>query len=157
MSDSLCPHGLQPTRLLCPWISQARILEWGAISSSRGSSQTQGSNLRLLHQQASYFTTEPPGGNLSYEVLWWIFWLLKYVPRKYLMVSGARNLTHHCPVSLSQDILSVPAHTFSRFAEPPAFHFAAGERCPSSCWLQVQLIWWHRHRQHGGSLFLCEP
>ena len=101
---------------------------------------TQGSNLRLLHWQASSFTTEPPGGNLSYAVLWGIFWLLKYIPRKYLMVSGARNLTHCCPVSLSQDILSAPAHAFSRFAEPPAFHFAAGERCPSSCWLQVQLI-----------------
>ena len=26
-SDSLGPHGLQPTRLLHPWILQARILE----------------------------------------------------------------------------------------------------------------------------------
>ena len=25
MSDSLWPHGLQPTRLLCPWDFQARI------------------------------------------------------------------------------------------------------------------------------------
>ena len=28
------PHGLQPTRLLCPWIFQARVLEWGAIAFS---------------------------------------------------------------------------------------------------------------------------
>ena len=33
-------------------ISGARILEWVAISSSRGSSQPQGSNLHLLHWQA---------------------------------------------------------------------------------------------------------
>ena len=48
VSDSLQPHELQPTRLPCPWdfpgepvhgISQARILEWVAISSFRGSSQ----------------------------------------------------------------------------------------------------------------------
>ena len=39
VSDSLWPHGLQPTRLLCPWISQARILEWVAMPASRGSSQ----------------------------------------------------------------------------------------------------------------------
>ena len=39
MSDSLWPHGLQPTRLLCPWDSPARILEWIAMPSSRGSSQ----------------------------------------------------------------------------------------------------------------------
>ena len=33
-------------------ISEARILEWVAISSSRGSSQPQGSNLHLLRWQA---------------------------------------------------------------------------------------------------------
>ena len=32
------PHGLLPARLLCPWNSPARILEWVAISSSRKSS-----------------------------------------------------------------------------------------------------------------------
>ena len=40
VSSSLWPHGLlYPTRLLCPWIFQARILESAAVSSSRGSSQ----------------------------------------------------------------------------------------------------------------------
>ena len=34
MSDSLRPHGLQPTRLLRPWNSPGRILEWVAISFS---------------------------------------------------------------------------------------------------------------------------
>ena len=33
--NSLRHHGLQPTRLLCPWIFQARILEWVAVSFSR--------------------------------------------------------------------------------------------------------------------------
>ena len=32
--DSQRPHGLQPTRLLCPWTFQARALEWGAIAFS---------------------------------------------------------------------------------------------------------------------------
>ena len=32
MSNSLRPHGLQPARFLCPWILQARILGWVAIS-----------------------------------------------------------------------------------------------------------------------------
>ena len=31
MSDSLRPRGLYPTRFLCPWISQARILKWAAF------------------------------------------------------------------------------------------------------------------------------
>ena len=39
MSDSLQAHGLWPTRLLCPWDSPGRILEWVAMPSSRGSSQ----------------------------------------------------------------------------------------------------------------------
>ena len=39
----LRPHGLQPSRLSVHGISQAKILEWVAISSSRGS------NLCLLH------------------------------------------------------------------------------------------------------------
>ena len=39
VSDSLRPHGLLPTRLLRPWNLQARILEWVAISFSRGSSR----------------------------------------------------------------------------------------------------------------------
>ena len=39
MFNSLWPHGLQPTRLLCPLGNlQARILEWVARPSSRGSS-----------------------------------------------------------------------------------------------------------------------
>ena len=41
MSDSVQPHGLQPSRLLHPWDFQARVLEWGAIAfsgwNSRGS------------------------------------------------------------------------------------------------------------------------
>ena len=35
MSDSLRPHGLQPTRLSVHGILQARALEWGAIAFSR--------------------------------------------------------------------------------------------------------------------------
>ena len=38
MSDSLWPHGLQPTMLSIHGILQARILEWVAIPFSRGSS-----------------------------------------------------------------------------------------------------------------------
>ena len=40
MSDSLQPHGLQPTRLLRPWDFEARVLEWGAIAFSRYADDT---------------------------------------------------------------------------------------------------------------------
>ena len=38
LSHFLWPLGLQPTRLFCPWVLQARILEWVAIPFSKGSS-----------------------------------------------------------------------------------------------------------------------
>ena len=34
VSDSVQPHRQQPTRLCCPWVLQARTLEWVAISFS---------------------------------------------------------------------------------------------------------------------------
>ena len=36
MSDSSRPHGLQPTKLLRPWDSPGKVLEWGAIAFSAG-------------------------------------------------------------------------------------------------------------------------
>ena len=62
VSDSVWPHGLSPTRLLRPWILQARILEWAAICYTRGSSPNQGSNpclLCLLNWQASSLPLAP--------------------------------------------------------------------------------------------------
>ena len=40
LSNSWRPYGLQPTRLLCPWDSPARLLEWVAMLSSRGPSRS---------------------------------------------------------------------------------------------------------------------
>ena len=39
VSGSWRPQGLQPTRLLCPWLLRMRTLEWVAIPSSRASSR----------------------------------------------------------------------------------------------------------------------
>ena len=38
-SDSLWLHGLEPAKLLCPWSSPGKILEWVGFLFSRGSSQ----------------------------------------------------------------------------------------------------------------------
>ena len=61
VSNSLQTHGLWPDKLLSvPGILQARMLEWVAISFSRGSSpprdQTQVSCIA-----GRFFTAEPPG------------------------------------------------------------------------------------------------
>ena len=59
-SDSLRPHGLWPTRLLYPWDSQARILEWVAMPFSRGFSQSR-DRTQVSCIAGEFFITEPPG------------------------------------------------------------------------------------------------
>ena len=65
MSDTLQPHGLySPPGSSVHGIFQARILEWGTISFSRGTLATQGLNLGLLlllHWQMGSLPLVPPG------------------------------------------------------------------------------------------------
>ena len=49
MSDSLRPHGLEPTRLLCPWDSLGKNIGVGCHSLLQGVFLTQGLNPGLLH------------------------------------------------------------------------------------------------------------
>ena len=49
MSDSLQPHGLQPSRLLCPWNFPGKNTGAGCHFLFQGIFLTQGSNLSLLH------------------------------------------------------------------------------------------------------------
>ena len=48
-SNSLRPHGLQPTRLLCPWDSPGKNTGVGSHSLLQGIFPTQGSNPGLWH------------------------------------------------------------------------------------------------------------
>ena len=62
---SLRPHGLQPSRLPCPGILQARVLEWVTISFSRGSSRPgephdPGTKPTSLEPASGFFTAELP-------------------------------------------------------------------------------------------------
>ena len=64
MSNSLLRHGLQPTKLLCPWNFLGKNTEMGCHFLLQGISLTQGSNSRLLHflhWQAYSLPLEPPG------------------------------------------------------------------------------------------------
>ena len=56
----LRPHALQPVRLLYPWGSQTRILEWVAISFSRESSPPRDQTF-VSCTAGRFFTAEPPG------------------------------------------------------------------------------------------------
>ena len=60
----LWPHGLQPTRLLCPWDSPGRKSGVGGYALLQQVFPTQGSNLgllTLLHWQANSLALAPPG------------------------------------------------------------------------------------------------
>ena len=64
--DSLWPNWRWPARLLCPWNSQARILEWvGNHSLLQELSQTQGLNLGPLHCRwvPYHLSLGSPGGS----------------------------------------------------------------------------------------------
>ena len=52
MSDSLWSHGLQTTKLLCPWDFPGKNTGVGCHFLLQGILLTQGLNLRLLHWQA---------------------------------------------------------------------------------------------------------
>ena len=64
MSDSLWPHGLWPTRFLCPWDFPGKNTGVGCHALLQGFFLTQGSNsslLNFLHWQAGSLPLEPPG------------------------------------------------------------------------------------------------
>ena len=64
VSNSLQPHGLQLTRLLCPWDFPGKNTGVGCHALLQGIFPTQGSNphlLRLLHWQVGSLPLAPPG------------------------------------------------------------------------------------------------
>ena len=58
-TDSLCPLGLYPTSLLCPWSSPGKNTGVGCHFLLQGIVPTQGSNLHLLHWQADSLPLNP--------------------------------------------------------------------------------------------------
>ena len=62
MSDSLQPHGLVPTRLLCPRESLGRNTGVGCHALLQGLLLTQGSKLGLLHCRRVPYSLSPQGG-----------------------------------------------------------------------------------------------
>ena len=60
VSDSLQPHGLEPTRLLCPWNFPGKNTGEGCHFLLQGIFSTQGSKPRLPHWQVDFFTIELP-------------------------------------------------------------------------------------------------
>ena len=62
MSDLLQPHGLQPSRFLCPWNSPGKNTGVGCDFLLQGIFLTQGSNLGLLHCRQILYHWATRGG-----------------------------------------------------------------------------------------------
>ena len=70
VSSSLWPHGLSPTRLLCPWDSPGKNTGVGCHALLEGIFLTQGSKphrLCFLHRQAGSLPLAQPGNPLIYK------------------------------------------------------------------------------------------
>ena len=79
MFNSLRPHRLQPTRLLCPWNSPGKNTGVGSHSLLQGIFQTQGSNPGLLHcrQILTIWATREAllmgtSGKTGFETKYWL-------------------------------------------------------------------------------------
>ena len=88
-SDSLQPHGLQPARLLCPWNSPGKKLDWAAISYSREYSwprdRTCISCLGRILNHCATWEVELTIWWLSKQFLSAIFWRLAIYGRKTML------------------------------------------------------------------------
>ena len=69
VSDSLWPHGLQPTRLLCPWGFSRQEYWSGCHALLQGIFQTQGLNPSLLHWRWILYRLSHQG---SSRILEWV-------------------------------------------------------------------------------------
>jgi len=67
MSDSLQPHGLQPTRLLCPWNSPGRNTGAGSHTLLQEIFLTQGRNPGLLHCRQILYLLSHQGSPIYYS------------------------------------------------------------------------------------------
>ena len=80
---SLWPHGLEPTRLLCPWKSTGKNTGMGCHSLLQGIVLTQGSDPGLLHCRHSLYnlaTREAQSTFMSLDLFY--FFLLWSLPEK---------------------------------------------------------------------------
>ena len=64
VSDSLQPHGLRPTRVLCPWNSTGKHTGVCCSSLLQGIFPTQGSNPGLLHRRQIFYHLSHQGSHL---------------------------------------------------------------------------------------------
>ena len=101
MSNSLQPHGLQPTRLLCPWNSLGKNSGMCCHLLLQGIFSTQGSNPGLLHcRQFLYHEVPSKESHKTYRLdgcskfLVLFLFLQIFVLLLYIMEKHLKNVFH---------------------------------------------------------------
>ena len=97
VSDSLWPHGLWPTRLLCPWDFPGKNIGMGSHFLFQGIFLTQGLNLCLLHWQMDYLPLNHQGSPTSLYVARSIRQLFPFQVTCNIQ-SPCFSTGHHCPL-----------------------------------------------------------
>ena len=126
MSDSLQPHGLQLARLLCPWISQAKTLDWVSISLSRGSSWPR-DQTHVSCLWGGFFTTEQPWkpAFMNVYIYWFsyqsIYWKYELTPKH--LISTPHHRIHSGLVSVSIALFSFSDSKKTDFLFPLCHQF----------------------------------
>ena len=93
VSDSLQPdgHGLQPTRLLCPWDSLGKNTGVGCRTLLQGSFPTQGSNLGLPHCRWIFYYLSYQGSPTCVITWWFLPFNLILINALILIYSSSSN------------------------------------------------------------------
>ena len=84
MSDSLQPHGLYPTRLLCPWKFSKQEYWSGLPCSPSEDLPNQGIKPRSLTFQADSLPTESPGEYIFIYIYTYVIFLMHSFVNRYL-------------------------------------------------------------------------
>ena len=101
MCTSLWPCGLQPSGLLRPWASRARILEWAAISSLKDppnpgvelvSPAWQADSLPLSHQGSSF--TPWSTAFVAHIIFLYVEMLYSFISNYFKVFLEMSSLTH---------------------------------------------------------------
>ena len=92
--NSLWPHGLQPTRLLCPWDFPSKDIGLGCHFLLQGIFPNQGSNSGLLHYRQILYQLKSTRKNESIKECIYVYvWLIHF--------AVLQKITH-CKLTISQ-------------------------------------------------------
>ena len=128
MSSSLQPHGLQLTRLLCPWDSPGRNTGVSSCPLLQGIFLIQGSDPHLLHHRQILYCLSHQGSHMTQQSYFWAYTLKVKVKSKSEVAQSCPTLCD--PMDCSLPGSSVHGIFQARVLEWGAISFSGGSSRP---------------------------